>query len=428
MKIRIAATLLPLFSLAALGCPPKTQVKTDDAGSPQSLEATKVTPAQTDACTGKGTYDAGELADVGEAAFKAKDYEKSAACFGMLLDEFPKDERVPIGLFNLGLCEENLKQYPEAEGHFRRLIKEFPEDPGVPDARLRLGNALLKQERYEEAQKIFKLIAAPPDAPWFDKIEALTQVGVCYLMLKRYTVAEEYFWQAIHTYKRAERLDEYVDTYALAQIHFHRAGIKEALMLEAVLEAPKDDTLAERERVFKKLDEKCKWLLDAQYDFIRTIRMGHGHWATAAGYKIGALYEALFDAMVNTPKPEAFDAEEAQVYQEELKKKVAVLLKKSLVAFRKVCKVADRIRVQNEWVDKSRESLDRLEKLLTEVQEAGTPPPPKPPEDKPDEDEPETQPTASLQSNSRMIGPDRRRGEACLAPTAQWSTRYFFRE
>jgi len=398
---RRAAPLFLLLGLLALGCPPAgQQVKPDDDKGTTQLEETKVTPAKGDPCTGKGTYDAGELAGVGEVAFKAKNYERSAACFAMLIDEFPEDERVPVGLFNLGLSEENLTKFREAEAHFRRLIDEFPNDEAVPDAELRLGFALMKQEKYDEAKKIYKTIAAPPDAPWFDKIEALTQVGVCYLKTKRYTVAEEYFWQAIHTYKRAVRLDEYVDTYALAQIHFYRAGIKESLMLETALEAPKDDSMEEKTRVFKKLDEKCKWLLDSQYDYIRTIRLGHSHWATAAGYKIGSLYEALFDAMVNVPKPESFDAEEAQVYEEELKKKVAVLLKKSLAAFRKVCKVADRIRVQNEWVDKSRKSLDRLEKMLTEVQKAGAPPPP--PEEKKDEseDSSETQPTAAAWDQS----------------------------
>ena len=51
---------------------------------------------------------------------------------------------------------------------------------------------------------------------------------------------------------------------------------------------------------------------------------------------------------------------------EELIKKVSVLLRKSLTAFRKVCKVAKRIQVENEWVAKSQASMERLLKVLTQ--------------------------------------------------------------
>ena len=95
------------------------------------------------------------------------------------------------------------------------------------------------------------------------------------------------------------------------------------------------------------------------------IRTGHAYWATAAGYKIGALYERLYDEILKVPSPPDISEEEKEIYREELIKKVSVLLRKSLTAFRKVCKVAKRIQVENEWVEKSQASMERLLEVLT---------------------------------------------------------------
>ena len=137
------------------------------------------------------------------------------------------------------------------------------------------------------------------------------------------------------------------------------------MMQDAVIESPKDDSDAEKERVFESLERKAKWLLDAQKGYLQVIRTGHAYWATAAGYKIGALYERLYDEIVKVPSPPDITEEEKIIYQEELIKKVSVLLRKSLTAFRKVCKVAKRIQVENEWVAKSQASMERLLEVLT---------------------------------------------------------------
>ena len=137
------------------------------------------------------------------------------------------------------------------------------------------------------------------------------------------------------------------------------------MMQDAVIESPKDESEEEKARVFESLERKAKWLLDAQKGYLQVIRTGHAYWATAAGYKIGALYERLYDEILKVPSPPDISEEEKEIYREELIKKVSVLLRKSLTAFRKVCKVAKRIQVENEWVEKSQASMERLLEVLT---------------------------------------------------------------
>jgi hypothetical protein len=138
-------------------------------------------------------------------------------------------------------------------------------------------------------------------------------------------------------------------------------------MQDAVIESPKDESEEEKQRVFDSLERKAKWLLDAQKGYLQVIRTGHAYWATAAGYKIGALYERLYEEIVKVPSPPGISEEEKVIYRDELIKKVSVLLRKSLTAFRKVCKVAKRIEVKNEWVAKSQASMDRLLEVLTKT-------------------------------------------------------------
>ena len=319
-----------------------------------------------DACTGKGTYTARELADVGTAAFNARDWPKAAACYGLFVESYVKHKDYGVAVYNLGLVQMQLKEYVKAQKNFQKLLKDFPGHKHTADARLFLGKSFLEQGHHKMAMQIFRNIAYTPDIDWYDKVESFTQMGRSELKQKNLNLAEEYLWQAYHAYRRGDREEGYADPYGLAQIHFNRTLIKEIMMQDAVIESPKDESDAEKDRVFESLERKAKWLLDAQKGYLQVIRTGHAYWATAAGYKIGALYESLYDEILKVPSPPDISEEDKAIYREELLKKVSVLLRKSLTAFRKVCQVARRIQVENEWVEKSQASMERLLEVLTQ--------------------------------------------------------------
>ena len=87
------------------------------------------------------------------------------------------------------------------------------------------------------------------------------------------------------------------------------------MMQDAVIESPQNESEAEKERVFESLERKAKWLLDAQKGYLQVIRTGHAYWATAAGYKIGALYERLYDEIIKVPSPPGITEEEKIIYR-----------------------------------------------------------------------------------------------------------------
>lgn len=350
------------------GVNPQVAPGASDGEKPQKVVVgTTVIGIAPDACTGKGTYSAKELADVGTEAFNARNWEKASFCYQLFIKSYSKHQDMGVAVYNLGLVQMQLKLFEKAQKNFQRLLKDFPGHKHTADARLFLGKAFLEQDNHKMAMQIFRNIAYTPDMDWYDKVESFTQMGRSELKQKDFTLAEEYLWQAYHAYRRGAREEGYADPYGLAQIHFHRTLIKEVLMEDTMIEAPKDESEEEKQKVFDSLEKKAKWLLDAQKGYLQVIRTGHAYWATAAGYKIGALYERLYDEIVAVSLPPGITEEQKLVYRGDLIQKVSVLLRKSLTAFRKVCKVARRIQVENEWVSKSQASMERLLEILTQT-------------------------------------------------------------
>ncbi len=108
----------------------------------------------------------------------------------------------------------------------------------------------------------------------------------------------------------------------------------------------------------KDMDDKARLLLSAQRQYIETIKMGNPQWASASGYQVGSLYEEFYDSFVHAPIPPELlgeaNQEKREVYYEELRKKIRILLEKSLHTHEQNLMMLERLGVQNEWRDKSK--------------------------------------------------------------------------
>jgi hypothetical protein len=106
----------------------------------------------------------------------------------------------------------------------------------------------------------------------------------------------------------------------------------------------------------------------AQRQYIEAIKLGNPQWAAASGYQVGSLYEEFYDAFIHAPIPPELKGEESsekrEVYYEELRKKIRILLEKSLRTHQQNLLMLERLGVQNEWRDKSKLAFAKLEKML----------------------------------------------------------------
>ena len=325
----------------------------------KKLDPTRV-GVTADKCLGTGVYDASQLLEAGNEQFNATNFERARNCFALLAGEFPDDSRRNTALYNLGVTNIRLGRLVEAEEALTEMLVSGPLHPRADDARLELGLLFLERGEFSNAaHELHKVVENPHGEPYLI-IRAMALLGRAAIAEKEYVLAEDHLWRAFHGYKRAERDGDYVDSHLMGTILFYQAGIKDNLMEDSVVVAPRDNSKEEQSRSFKSLEAKASWLVDAQKGYLRVIRVGNRYWATAAGYRIGVMYESLHRHLAELPAPDELNAEESAVYREELNSRLAVLLRKSVRVFKKVCSIAKRLNLSNQWVKASEESLSRL--------------------------------------------------------------------
>ena len=110
----------------------------------------------------------------------------------------------------------------------------------------------------------------------------------------------------------------------------------------------------------------CCWRRSASTS--RPSSSGNPQWASASGYQVGSLYEEFYDAFIHAPIPPELlgeaNQEKREVYYEELRKRIRILLEKSLRTHEQNLMMMERLGVQNEWRDKSKLAFAKLQKLL----------------------------------------------------------------
>lgn len=299
-----------------------------------------------------------ELFAGGTSAFAAGDFKQAARYFGRLADFHPDSLHRRPSLYNAGLSHQRLKEWEEAYHRFSELADAEKGQDDALDAAFRVAETQYHLERYPEAAALLAKLAERDDIPVGRRLEARVQQGVCELEAGNPEQAEASLRKALSEYEALPDPDE-VEDYFPAQAHFFVGEIYR-LHYESV----KLDPLKGTDKLAEELNYKAELLLSAQGHYLRSIRIGNGHWATASGAQIGSMYENLYEHIVTTPVPPELNAEEAQVYRQELRKKIRVLLTKSINIYERTLEAAERIGSQNAFVDRTRESLRKVKELL----------------------------------------------------------------
>ncbi|WP_414653999.1 tetratricopeptide repeat protein [Hyalangium sp.] len=313
-----------------------------------------------------------ELFAGGTSAFAAGDFKQAARYFGRLVDFYPQSSHRKEALYNAGLSHQRLKAWEEAYHRFSELADAAKGQGDALEAAFRVAETQYHLERFSEAAELLATLAHRKDIPAGRRMEARVQQGICELEGGRTELAETTLRTALSEYEALSDKDE-VEDYFPAQAHFF-IGEVYRLHYESVKLEPSKGT----DKLAEDLNYKAELLLSSQGHYLRSIRVGNGYWATASGAQIGAMYENLYEHMVHTPAPPELDAVEAQVYRQELRKKIRVLLTKSINIYERTLEAAERIGSQNAFVDRTRESLRKVRELLladADAEQDAAPPP-----------------------------------------------------
>ena len=307
--------------------------------------------------------DQATLFDGGSRAFAAGKYEDAARHFDRLVEMFPASAQRLPALYNSALSVERLSRWEEALTRFNAYLTLKDE----PDAQFHAALAEYKLGKLDLAAARLARLAERPGLPKPRKVEALVQEGVCKVEGAGRAEGEKLLRAAL------ELGDDDTDPAVAAQAEFWLGEIYRSYFLEASL----DPQSMDQGKLAGAIEVKAQFLLSAQGHYLRAIRRGDGEWATAAGFRIGDLYEQFHDQLVNAPLPRGLTMEEGAIYREELHKKVRVLVGKAIRIYEQTLSTAQRVGARSSYLTRTEEALERLRKFLLGPQpEPGPKPPP----------------------------------------------------
>ena len=316
-----------------------------------------------------------ELFAAGTSSYAASDYRQAERYFGRICDFHPGSVHRRQALYNSGLALEKLKRWDEALVRFSELAEPARGTGDALDAAFRQAEVLYHLNRYDEAVAVLKTLADRPELPSDKRVEARVQEGVCEVEAGHLDVGERTLRDVV-TYWQALPDRELCDEYFPAQAQFF---LGEVFRLH--YEGVELDGNRKVEQLAKDLEYKSELLLSSQGHYLRAIRMGNGYWATAAGQRIGGLYESMYDHMIHASAPIELSLVEQQAYRDELRKRIRVLITKAISVYEHTLQAAERIGASSPFVEQTKGSLRRMKDLLLEearAEEAGAPPPERP--------------------------------------------------
>jgi tetratricopeptide (TPR) repeat protein len=302
-----------------------------------------------------------ELFAIGTAAYSAGDFVRAAAAFSRLADLFPTSRHEPAALFDAGLAFEQLEKWRLALERFRTLERRY-EGPDAIEASFRVAECFYHLRDLDETQAALDALARRADLTEGDRVRALAQRGIVEIEGGKLEDAERTLRLALTTFQAASE-EERLDDHFAAQAQYYLGEVFREWFRALALDPSKgDDAALERD-----LEHKAEMLLSAQGHYLRAIRMGSDRWAVASGFRIGELYDELRTQMLDAALPPGLDAEHAEAYRTELRKRLRVLAAKAITAYEQTLSRASRSGVDDlRFLADAQASLERLKEALAD--------------------------------------------------------------
>ncbi len=323
-----------------------------------------------DPVVGLEHYDARTLFHLAADSARDGDRERAASLYERLLEEFPGDVVELATRFNLGLLYENDLRWADALAEYEAITRrDLPVDDNDRrtwiDAHYRQAVCFGKQDAWWHAVALFEKLEAFDWLREEDRLEALVGKGIALQEAEEAVAAESSFSHALRYYRLVSQRRRFDDRGLAAEAAFRMGDISRE-RFEAVALAYPVDVLSRR------LEDKCQELLNAQNRYLQAIRYGDNHTVAAAGFRIGSLYETLYADLMALEIPEELDAEQADVYLDEVHGKIGVLVEKAIKIYEKSLVAGRRSDTASDWVERTETALARLRAIYLAQAPDGT--------------------------------------------------------
>jgi len=387
IKGRIAAVAFPgLVALLLAGCATTGPKKpTTPTPANMTMEEIKVVARPEGDGFKLDSYDAQDLFDKGNELLDQNVCDQALLHYDRLLKEFSSSRLVVPTLYNSALCLERLGKLDEAVTRYRSIYVDHPDSTDVKDALFRAAGCEEQEKRWTEVSTLFATLLDRKDLDATEKLEAMVRLGAAEVETGRFEDAEPMLRQGIAFFHvGSERIE---NDYHMAMAQFYLGEIARRQM-EAV-RLPEDEAGFQRE-----LEAKCRLLLKAQTQYVLAIRTLNPYWASAAGLRIGGLFSTLYEDIMSVPVPAwiAADEELLSIHMKARHELIRNLVVKAVHVWEETVLMAERVGIDNTWVQEVNQKLDRVKKSLEKADgRPQTPPVP----DKIEHEKPKDGPPAS---------------------------------
>ena len=269
------------------------------------------------------SFDAEELFEQGGAALSGKRYDEAIQYYDKLLGKFPGSHYARSALYNRGLAHADKKDWPRAVESFRELAEKYTDHGDAKDALFQLGACFAELENWPASIEIFVRLLDRKDLTADDRIEAIARRGFAQFRLNDLDQAER-------TFRTALAFREQIET-------------QERLATDFFWPFPSTTSARSATSVFAALPSGCP-----KHRWTGTSRKRPGcssrpsgrtstpsNTGTRAGLRQPAFRWGPSTRSCTTPSsarrcPAQLDREAREVYVEELRKKIRILLEKSM--------------------------------------------------------------------------------------------------
>ncbi|MFT6397635.1 MAG: tetratricopeptide (TPR) repeat protein [Bradymonadia bacterium] len=299
---------------------------------------------------------------------QADDFENALRLYDLVLENVGDDEYERVTLYNSGLSLEGIGRYEEASQRYARVIQGWPASTDGKDAHFRLAECYAMLGQYDSVPALMEHVLPQISLSIDERVEARLRWGNALLELRRFDEAALQYRGAIQTNEDAlMRFDpesSHVDDRPLdlsdpllAHSFFSLGRVYHELFSEVRLVLPE-------EVLTRDLVDKTQLFEQAQEAYLEAVRTGNRYWAPAAGFMVGQLFEDYYYDVLATEVPQDFNEIEQEVYFEELRQFIEPAMERALAVYENNLAMSYRLGANNEWVDDTLASLERVHTYL----------------------------------------------------------------
>ncbi|HEY2515487.1 MAG TPA: tetratricopeptide repeat protein, partial [Polyangiaceae bacterium] len=285
----------------------------------------------------------GDAAELDEAMLTAADREHPA---------YQKFEHTKDAAYNAVILREASGEHDKAVQDGQRFLSLYGSDKEADEVVFQMGKAEQNGGREKQAADLYKrYLARAKNAD--HRVEGMVALAQIDAKLGDEKGADEALASAVTFGKHHARELGADGKYAAAHARY--------LQGERVLaKFDKIQIQGDIKQLSRRLKEKADLLKQASSVFLDTVSLGVAEWTTAALYQIGRTYELFAKSMREAPPPSGLSDADKDAYQQQIDSFVVPIEERSLDAYENGWKKATELGIYNQWTQKMREALGRL--------------------------------------------------------------------